>query len=79
MIRQFTVPAIGDSVAEVEIIEWLMEIGQSVKTDDDVLTIETDKSVTDVPSPWTGTLVSRHGEPGDVLAVGQPLFDIETT
>jgi pyruvate dehydrogenase E2 component (dihydrolipoamide acetyltransferase) len=77
MIKQFTVPAIGDSIAEVEIVEWLVEIGAEVSIDDEILTIETDKSVTDVPSPWAGTVVARHGEPGDVLAVGEPLFDLE--
>lgn len=78
MIRTFTVPAIGDSIAEIEIIEWLVQVGDSVRVDDDILTVETDKSQTDLPSPWAGTLVATHGGPGDVLAVGQPLFDIDT-
>jgi pyruvate/2-oxoglutarate dehydrogenase complex dihydrolipoamide acyltransferase (E2) component len=77
MIKEFKVPALGDSVAEVEISTWLVELGATVAVDDEVVEVETDKSLVAVPSPWKGTLHARHGEPGDVLEVGQPLFSID--
>ena len=52
-------------------------VGGEVAVDQDVVTVETDKSVMDVPSPWAGVLAARHGEIGDVVAVGRPLFEIE--
>jgi 2-oxoisovalerate dehydrogenase E2 component (dihydrolipoyl transacylase) len=78
MIKEFQVPALGDSVAEVEIVQWLVEVGEPVAVDQEVVEVETDKSMLGVPSPWKGTLQAQHGEAGDVLEVGQALFSIET-
>lgn len=78
MIHEFAVPAIGDSVAEVEIVSWLIDVGQAVAVDEDVVEVETDKSSVGVPSPWKGVLHARHAENGDVLPVGAPLFSIDT-
>ena len=78
MIREFAVPALGDSVAEVEIAAWLVEVGQPVAVDEEVVEVQTDKSTMCVPSPWRGVLHARHAVPGDVLPVGAPLFSIDT-
>lgn len=78
MIKEFQVPALGDSVAEVEIVKWLIEVGDPVTVDQEVVEVETDKSMLGVPSPWKGTLHAQHGEDGDVLEVGAALFSIDT-
>jgi 2-oxoisovalerate dehydrogenase E2 component (dihydrolipoyl transacylase) len=79
MRHLFKTPALGDSVAEMEIITWLVEVGSPVAVDDPVVEVETDKSTIEVPSPWSGTLADRFAEPGDVVQVGQPLFAIEVS
>jgi 2-oxoisovalerate dehydrogenase E2 component (dihydrolipoyl transacylase) len=78
MIKVFLVAPLGDSVAELEIVGWLIEVGAPVAVDQDVVEVETDKSTLEVPSPWKGTLHAKHGEPGEVVEVGSPLFSIDT-
>jgi pyruvate dehydrogenase E2 component (dihydrolipoamide acetyltransferase) len=78
MIKEFKVAPLGDSVAEVEIVDWMVEIGESVAVDQEVVEVETDKSTLGVPSPWKGTLSAKHGESGDVIEVGSLLFSIDT-
>jgi 2-oxoisovalerate dehydrogenase E2 component (dihydrolipoyl transacylase) len=78
MIKEFQVAKLGDSVAEVEIVSWMIEIGDAVAVDQEVVEVETDKSTLGIPSPWKGTLHATYGEPGDVVAVGAPLFSIDT-
>jgi pyruvate dehydrogenase E2 component (dihydrolipoamide acetyltransferase) len=77
MRKVFETPALGDSVAEVEIAEWLIEIGAPVAVDEEVVAVETDKSTLEVPSPWAGTLAERFAEVGDVVEVGKPLFAVD--
>jgi len=77
MRKVFETPALGDSVAEVEIAEWLIELGAPVAVDEEVVAVETDKSTLEVPSPWAGTLAERFAEVGDVVAVGKPLFAVD--
>lgn len=77
MTQTFMVPAIGDTVVEVEIIEWLVPVGGPVGVDQGVATVETDKSTVDVPSPWRGIITEHHAQPGDVVEVGAPLFSVD--
>jgi pyruvate/2-oxoglutarate dehydrogenase complex dihydrolipoamide acyltransferase (E2) component len=64
------VPASGDSVSEVELIEWVAADGQAINEGDPLYSIETGKSVIEVAAPVSGTLqiVAKKGE---TLAVGQ--------
>jgi 2-oxoisovalerate dehydrogenase E2 component (dihydrolipoyl transacylase) len=77
MMETLMVPAVGDTVVEVEIVEWLIQEGDSVAVDQDVVTVETDKSTVDIPSPWRGRLASQHAREGEVVAVGTPLFSVD--
>ncbi len=77
MAQEFLVPALGDSIAEVEIVEWLVDVGDSVEQDQTVVVVETDKSVVDVPCPFAGTVLSRGGDAGSVVEVGQVLLVVE--
>jgi pyruvate/2-oxoglutarate dehydrogenase complex dihydrolipoamide acyltransferase (E2) component len=64
------VPASGDSVSEVELIEWVAADGQAINEGDPLYSIETVKAVIEVTAPVSGTLqiVAKKGE---TLAVGQ--------
>jgi pyruvate/2-oxoglutarate dehydrogenase complex dihydrolipoamide acyltransferase (E2) component len=64
------VPASGDSVDEVELIEWVAADGQAINEGDPLYSIETGKSVIEIAAPVAGTLqiVAKKGE---TLAVGQ--------
>ncbi len=74
----FNFPDIGEGLDEGTIAEWYVVKGQPVRSGDALLKMETDKVVTDIPSPRTGTIVALYGKVGDVVKVGEPLVEIET-
>jgi 2-oxoglutarate dehydrogenase E2 component (dihydrolipoamide succinyltransferase) len=75
---ELKVPALGESVTEVEIGPWLKREGDAVNKDDNVVTLESEKATVELPSPVSGTLgkiVKRTGEKakvGDVIALIEP-------
>lgn len=73
----FNFPDIGEGLEEGVILEWYVKKGQEVKTGDNLVQMETDKVVADIPSPRDGTIVALFGEVGDVAIVGKPLVEIE--
>ena len=73
----FNFPDIGEGLEEGVILEWYVKKGQEVKTGDNLVQMETDKVVADIPSPRDGTIVALYGEVGDVAIVGEPLVEIE--
>jgi pyruvate dehydrogenase E2 component (dihydrolipoamide acetyltransferase) len=78
MRRDFQMPDIGEGIAEVEIIEWRIGLGDQIQPDQIVATIQTDKSVVEMPTPLGGTVVFLGAEAGDLLAVGSVLIAVET-
>jgi pyruvate dehydrogenase E2 component (dihydrolipoamide acetyltransferase) len=78
MRREFKMPDIGEGIAEVEIIEWRIGLGDQIQPDQIVATIETDKSVVEMPTPLEGTVVFLGAEAGDLLAVGSVFIAVET-
>ena len=75
----FKLPDIGEGVVEGEVVEWMVAVGDSVKEDDPILSVMTDKATVEIPSPTDGVVRSIEGEPGSILAVGQVCieFDID--
>ena len=70
---------VGEGIAEAEVIEWLVAVGDSVKEDQPVVVVETDKSQIEIPAPVTGIVKSLGAKVGDVLAVGSNLMQIEAS
>lgn len=73
MAREFTLPDIGEGISEAELLQWYVKQGDVVKEDQIVAEIETDKAVADLPSPYAGTVLRLHCQPGDQIAVGSVL------
>jgi pyruvate dehydrogenase E2 component (dihydrolipoamide acetyltransferase) len=73
----FQFPDIGEGLDEGTIAEWYVEKGQQVEVGDSLCKMETDKVVTDIPSPKTGTIVTKYGNIGETINVGDPLVEIE--
>ncbi|MCY4036162.1 MAG: dihydrolipoamide acetyltransferase family protein [bacterium] len=74
MAEVFNLPAVGDSMVEAEIVEWFVDVGDEVALDQVICSIETDKSVVEMTSPYRGTVMGLGGQPGDVISVGAPLI-----
>src|SRR5258708_21191897 len=75
--RIVKLPDVGEGVAEAEIVEWHVAVGQSVLEDQVLAAVMTDKATVEIPSPVAGTVVALGGEVGSVLAVGAELVRLE--
>jgi 2-oxoisovalerate dehydrogenase E2 component (dihydrolipoyl transacylase) len=74
----FLLPDVGEGLVEAEIVEWKVKVGDVVTLNQPLVDIETAKATVELPSPYAGTIVTLHGNPGDVMEVHQPLitFDV---
>lgn len=73
----FKFPDIGEGLEEGTIVEWHVEKGQQVKMGDSLVTMETDKVVTAIPSPKDGVIVAKFGKVGETIKVGAALVELE--
>lgn len=73
----FKLPDLGEGLPEAEIVAWHVAEGDTVKTDDLLVSVETAKAVVEVPSPHSGVIKRLHAAPGDVVETGAPLVDFE--
>lgn len=73
----FNFPDIGEGLEEGTILEWHVSKGQAIKAGEALVNMETDKIVTDIPSPKTGIIVALYGSVGETIHVGSPLVEIE--
>ena len=69
-------PDIGEGVAEGEIVRWLVKPGESVREDQPLVEVMTDKASVEIPSPRTGTIGALHGDEGQVVPVGTVIVTI---
>lgn len=72
-------PDVGEGIAEAELTEWAVKIGDKINEDDVLGTVMTDKAAVEVPSSVSGKVVWLGGEPGDTLAIGSNFVEIETS
>ncbi|WP_016702796.1 dihydrolipoamide acetyltransferase family protein [Pseudomonas chlororaphis] len=70
-------PDIGEGIAEVELAQWHVKVGDLVVEDQVLADVMTDKAMVDIPSPVHGKVLSLGGQPGEVMAVGSILISIE--
>lgn len=73
----FKFPDIGEGLDEGSIVEWYVEKGQLIEAGDSLVKMETDKVVTDIPSPKSGRIAALFGKVGETIHVGSPLVEIE--
>ena len=70
-------PDIGEGIAEVELSQWHVKVGDLVVEDQVLADVMTDKAMVDIPSPVHGKVIALGGQPGEVMAVGSILISIE--
>lgn len=75
----FNLPDVGEGLAEAEVVQWFVNVGDSVTEDQPMLEIQTDKLVQEVPAPLSGTIAKINVEAGVVATVGQALVEIATS
>lgn len=78
MKTEVKMPKLGESLTEGTVLKWWKKVGDSVKKDETLLEIATDKVDSEIPSPADGILVEIIAEENETVAVGQIIAYIET-
>jgi pyruvate/2-oxoglutarate dehydrogenase complex dihydrolipoamide acyltransferase (E2) component len=73
----FKVPDVGEGVVEAEVLEWRVAEGDWVKEDQNLVDLLTDKAEIEIPSPVEGRVHRLHAQPGEIVAVGSVLIEID--
>ncbi|MCB5911327.1 dihydrolipoamide acetyltransferase family protein [Streptomyces pinistramenti] len=76
VVREFTLPDLGEGLTEATIVQWMVEVGEVVAVDQPVVEVETAKAMVEVPCPYGGVVTARFGEEGADLPVGAPLLTV---
>lgn len=74
---EFKLPDLGEGIHEGELLQWHVAVGDTVKEDDPLCEMETDKAAVTIPSPRSGTIVSLNAEPGETIDVGHVFVVID--
>ncbi|WP_298772261.1 dihydrolipoyllysine-residue acetyltransferase [uncultured Shewanella sp.] len=76
-IEEFLLPDIGEGIVECELVEWLVEEGDTVVEDQAVADVMTDKALVQIPAIKSGRIAKLHYRKGQLAKVHAPLFSIE--
>src|SRR5436305_15337086 len=77
MAIDVAVPALGESITEGTLSQWLKKPGEAVDADEAIASLETDKVSVEVPSPIAGVLTEQLVKEGDNVAVGAVIARID--
>jgi pyruvate/2-oxoglutarate dehydrogenase complex dihydrolipoamide acyltransferase (E2) component len=75
-LKKINIPNIGD-FDSVEVIEVMVKVGDEIKEEDSLITVESDKASMDIPSPESGLVKSIDIKVGDVVKEGSLILSIE--
>jgi 2-oxoisovalerate dehydrogenase E2 component (dihydrolipoyl transacylase) len=75
---EFKLPDIGEGIAEAEIVAWHVKVGDTIKEDQQIADMMTDKATVEMESPVAGKVLELAGEVGDQVPIGSVLAVIET-
>ena len=76
---QVVMPEMGESVTEGTVLEWHVSEGDFVEEGQTVVEVSTDKVDAEVPAPTSGTVTKISADVDDVVQVGTPLAELDTT
>ncbi|MDB6163122.1 MAG: 2-oxo acid dehydrogenase subunit [Xanthomonadaceae bacterium] len=75
--KQFLLPDLGEGLPDATIVEWFVKVGDTIRLDDNLVSMETAKAVVEVPSPVSGKVLRLAGGEGDVIPTGSMLAEFE--
>jgi pyruvate dehydrogenase E2 component (dihydrolipoamide acetyltransferase) len=79
MNYEFILPDIGEGVVEAEVVRWLVREGDSLKEDDPMVEVMTDKATVQIPSPKPGKVLQLLVAEGAIAQVGKPLIVLDVS
>lgn len=77
MSKTFLLPDLGEGLPDATIVEWYVKEGDTIRLDQNLVSMETAKAVVDVPSPVSGKVLKLAGAAGDVIVTGTMLAEFE--
>jgi 2-oxoglutarate dehydrogenase E2 component (dihydrolipoamide succinyltransferase) len=77
MATDVKVPALGESITEGTLAQWLKKAGDTVAADEPIASLETDKVTVDVPAPIAGVLTETVAKEGETVEVGAVIARID--
>lgn len=75
--KTFNLPDLGEGLPDATIVKWYVKEGDTIRLDDNLVSMETAKAVVDVPSPVSGKVLKLSGGEGDVIITGHMLAEFE--
>src|SRR5947207_4984423 len=76
-MQEFKLPDLGEGMQEAEVVEWLVKPGDTLKLDQTMVKVETDKAIVEIPSPVAGRVSEIRVRGGQVAKVGDVLVAFE--
>lgn len=77
--KSVQLPDIGEGVTEGELVQWLVQVGDTVEDDQPVAEVMTDKATVEVPTPFAGTVKELKAQEGDVIPIETEILVLETS
>jgi 2-oxoglutarate dehydrogenase E2 component (dihydrolipoamide succinyltransferase) len=78
-VIEVKVPQLSESVAEATLLQWHKKVGQAVKRDENLIDVETDKVVLELPAPDSGVITQIIKGDGSIVVAGEVIALIDTT
>jgi pyruvate dehydrogenase E2 component (dihydrolipoamide acetyltransferase) len=75
--KTFILPDLGEGLPDATIVEWYVKVGDTIRLDENLVSMETAKAVVDVPSPVSGKVLKLAGAAGDIIVTGTMLAEFE--
>lgn len=75
--KSFLLPDLGEGLPDATVVEWFVKVGDTIKLDEPLVSMETAKAVVEVPSPVSGKVLKLSGGAGDVIVTGTMLAEFE--
>jgi pyruvate dehydrogenase E2 component (dihydrolipoamide acetyltransferase) len=75
-VKEFRLPDLGEGLTEAEIVQWLVNEGDTVALNQPLVEVETEKALVEIPSPFAGVVETLHGQVGEQVQVGAVLIAI---
>ena len=75
--KTFKLPDLGEGLPDATIVEWFVKVGDTIRLDESLVSMETAKAVVEVPSPVSGKVLKLAGGPGDIVVTGTMLAEFE--
>ncbi len=78
MAQEFKLPDLGEGLSEATLVDWKVKEGEIVKADQVLAEVETDKAVSELPSPFPGKIAKLHFKAGDTVPVGATVVTFDS-